>query len=247
MTPPPAYTAYLDGHQVPSDGYRFVLDVTPEGSTKVRELFVPETASVVRYQRKLSDPVTRRSAIARSYDPQRVAANIEAVLDRRQRLELACSPIAASALLKKLWRAEKSAVQAVPVVIQPSLIKSRCRRQPQQEDTSMPRKPKSVSIQPVAEKKGRGQLAKATKPVKSVPAPAEKKTRSGVGTFIQEQILANVSREKLAAEIQKRFPESKAADPELTMAHVSWYAGKLRRDGVTTPSNYAGRAPKAAA
>ena len=54
-----------------------------------------------------------------------------------------------------------------------------------------------------------------------------KKTRTGVGAFIKEKLLAGkMSADDIATEIQDRFPESKAGKKE-----IAWYRSKLTRDG----------------
>jgi hypothetical protein len=60
---------------------------------------------------------------------------------------------------------------------------------------------------------------------------APKAPRRGIGTVINEVLLAGGTNEAALAAVQKEFSKSKA-----TLASVSWYRNKLRKDGKEVPT-----------
>lgn len=69
---------------------------------------------------------------------------------------------------------------------------------------------------------------KADKPTKT----ATKKTNGsgrglGIGAFCKEQILAGVDSEKIVEKAQAKFPGCK-----VNLAHISWYRGRLKEEGL---------------
>lgn len=94
---------------------------------------------------------------------------------------------------------------------------------------------KRAPAKPATEKPATKAVAKQAKPpAKETKAAAPKKaakaeggtTRTGVGAYITEQLLAGKDTESIVAGIKAKFPESKSEAKD-----VSWYRSKLKREG----------------
>lgn len=68
--------------------------------------------------------------------------------------------------------------------------------------------------------------AKAAKAAKAASDEGGGRSRTGVGAYITEQLLAGKDTETIVAGIRSKFPDSKSEAKD-----VSWYRSKLKREG----------------
>lgn len=68
--------------------------------------------------------------------------------------------------------------------------------------------------------------AKAAKAAKAASDEGDGRSRTGVGAYITEQLLAGKDTEAIVAGIRSKFPDSKSEAKD-----VSWYRSKLKREG----------------
>lgn len=68
--------------------------------------------------------------------------------------------------------------------------------------------------------------AKAAKAAKAASDEGDGRSRTGVGAYITEQLLAGKDTETIVAGIRSKFPDSKSEAKD-----VSWYRSKLKREG----------------
>lgn len=66
-----------------------------------------------------------------------------------------------------------------------------------------------------------------------LPASTDKGAPKSIRSLVMSSLLAGRPRAAIAADIQRYFPTSRAA--VLSSKHISWYAGRMKKDGVILP------------